>query len=272
MKTILIPTDFSDNAQNAIRYATRFFGSHNQFILLNTWQSPYTPPEVLISVEDILMNTSKEGLQNEVNWLSKTPELAGATFETISEFGNLVDVIDAVVRQRKIDLVVMGTRGALGLRETLLGSNTAAAAKSLSCPLLVVPAGAAYMGIKSIVFATDYKELENSRALRPLVAIAEEHGAEIKVLNVLDRGKVTTVEQGYEGFRVEQELAGIRHDYDFIEEDDKAEGIDLYLKERKPDLLAMVERKSGFFRSIFHTSITKKMAFHTHVPMLVLHE
>ncbi len=272
MKTILIPTDFSESAQNAIRFAIRFFGSNNKFILLNTWQPPYTPPEVLISVEDILMNSSKEGLKNELVWIRKNPELQTISFEIISEFGNLVDIIKATVRKHNIDFVAMGTQGAAGLKETLLGSNTAAAAKGLSCPLLIVPLGASFKHIKHIVFAADYKELENTNVLNTMVDIAEEHGAEIQVLNVLGKGKVTTVEQGYEGIRIDHQLAPVKHDYDFIEEDDKAAGIDAYLETHKPDLLVMLERKTGFFKSIFHKSITKQMAFHTHVPMVVLHE
>lgn len=270
-KTILIPTDFSGNAQNAIRYAIRFFGSDNRFILLNTWQTPYTPPEVLISVEDILMKTSKEGLENELGWIKKSEELKDISFETISEFGNLVDIIKSAVREKKVDFVVMGTQGASGLRETLLGSNTAAVAKTLSCPLLAIPAGATFNGIKHMIFATDYKEVENPDAFKTMINVAKHHNAEITVLNVLDKGKITDVKEGYEGIKIDHQLTGVKHTYSFIENDDKAAGIDEYLTTNKPDMLVVLERKTGFFRSVFHRSITKQMAFHTHVPMLVLH-
>ena len=269
--TILIPTDFSENAQNAIRYAIRFFGSESKFILLNTWQTPYTPPEVLISIEDILMKTSKEGLENELQWIKKSPEFENVYFETISEFGNLVDVIKSVVREKKVDFVAMGTQGATGLRQTLLGSNTSAAAKSLSCPLLVIPAEANFKGIKNVVFAADYKEIENLSAFKIMVDLVKQHNAEVSVLNVLDKAKITTVQEGYEGIKIDHQLAGVKHNFSFIEHDDKAAGIDEFLQTNKPDVLIVMERKTGFFRSIFHKSITKQMAFHTHVPMMVLH-
>lgn len=268
-KNILIPTDFSDNAENAIRYAVNFFGVDNQFFLLNTWQSPYTSSEVLISVEDIIMKGSKEGLKKEANWMKTFDE--NISCETLSEFGNLVDIINSVVREKSIDYVVMGTQGATGLKETLLGSNTASAAKSLNCPLLTVPTEASFNGIKNVVFAADYKEIENTDVLKPLVAIGKSYDAEITILNVLDKGKVTDIQQGYEGIKIDHFLAGVKHKYDFVEEDDKANGIDNYVRSTKPDMLVMLERKTGFFKSIFHKSITKQMAFHSHLPILVLH-
>ncbi len=270
-KTILIPTDFSENAQNAMRYALNFFGNEATFILLNTWQTPYTPPEVLISVEDILIKTSKEGLENELAWIKKSTGMENVQFETISEFGNLVDIIKSVVREKNVDFVVMGTQGASGLREALLGSNTAATAKTINCPLLIIPADATFSEIKNIVFAADYKELENASALKTMVNLGKENSAEIAVLNVLDKGKITTIEEGSQGIKIDHQLAGIKHSYSFIEDNDKAAGIDEYLRTNKSDLLVMLERKTGFFKNIFHKSITRKMAFHTHVPMLVLH-
>ncbi|MGE0636854.1 MAG: universal stress protein [Bacteroidia bacterium] len=272
MKNILLPTDFSYNAQNALKYALHFFGTGNHYILLNTWQAPYTPPEVLISVEDILMKTSKEGLEKELDTVKKISGAGGNTFETISQFGNLVDVVNAVAREKKVDVVVMGTQGASGLRETLLGSNSASAAKSISCPLLMVPAKTEYKKLQQIVFAADYKHIEKQETLQMLVSIAQTNDAEVTVLNVLDKGKITDVNQGYEGLKIDHLFSGVKHAYSFIENDDKAMGIDEYLHTNNPDLLVMLERKTGFFKSIFHRSITKQMAFHTHVPMLVLHE
>jgi len=270
-KTILIPTDFSENARNAIRYALNLFGDGNHFILLNTWQTPYTPPEVLISVEDILMNASKEGLAKEIEWVKSISSNGKNTYETISEFGILVEILKTVVRERNIDFVVMGTQGARGLQEVLLGSNTAAAAKSLNCPLLAIPSNAKFNGLKRIVFSADYKQIENSASLNTMIDLAEENNAEVTVLNILDKGKITDVNQGYEGMKIDHELAGLKHSYSFIEDDDKAAGIDEFLRTNDTSLLVMLERKTGFFKSIFHKSITKQLAFHSHVPMLVLH-
>lgn len=272
MKTILLPTDFSSNALNALKFALQFFGSGNQYILLNTWQAPYTPPEVLISVEDILMKTSKHGLEKELNTAIKLPGADKNSFETVSQFGNLIDILNAVARQKNADVVVMGTQGASGIKETLLGSNSASAAKSINCPLLMIPANAEYKNLKSIVFAADYKHIEKTNTLTILVNIAKENKSEVTILNVLDKGKITDVNQGYEGLKIDHLFNGVKHAYSFIENDDKAAGIDEYLHTNNPDLLVMLERKTGFFKSIFHRSITKQMAFHTHVPMLVLHE
>lgn len=272
MKNILLPTDFSSNARNALKYALQFFGSGNHFILLNTWQAPYTPPEVLISVEDILMKASKQGLDNELNTVKAMQIADSNTFETVSQFGNLVDILNAVAREKKADYVVMGTQGASGLREALLGSNSAAAAKSINCPLLMVPSNIEFKNLQNIVFAADYKHIEKQDSLATLAALAKTTDAEITILNVLDKGKITDVNQGYEGLKIDHLFNGIKHAYSFIENEDKAAGIDEYLHTNNPDLLVMIERKTGFFKSIFHRSITKQMAFHTHVPMLVLHE
>jgi nucleotide-binding universal stress UspA family protein len=273
MKTILIPTDFSATAGNAVDYAFALFGVNDiVFILLNTYLPVYAPPEVLITVEDVYGEKSRKQLSDEADRIKNTPAGQNAIIETASEFGGLLDITNKIIRERHVDYVVMGTRGATGMKELLIGSNAASAALNLRSPLLIIPHDARYKAIKEIVFAADYKHIDDPQVLVPMTRLARDNNSHVTIFNILDKGKITDADQAYEALKLKEYLGEIQKDYEFAEDDDKAHAIDNFLRDRQPDMFAVLRRKPGFFEGLFHKSITQEMAFHTHVPLLVLHE
>ena len=131
MKRILIPTDFSNNAWNAICYAMQLFRNQEcDFILLNTYtpvipSSRFMAPMINgVRIEDAVRSTSENGLEKTVERIKTTFNNPKHCFETISSFNLLADEVKDVVENYNIDLIVTGTKGASGMEEVFMGSNT----------------------------------------------------------------------------------------------------------------------------------------------------
>src|SRR5690606_13598833 len=147
MKKILLPTDFSENAFNAIKYAVQLFKKEKcTFFLLNT----YTPvlydsdyilysPASSLSLDEVYKNNSQSGLEKvEKRILAEFPNDLHS-FKLISSFSLLNEEIKEQVKTRNIDLVVMGTQGATGAVQILFGTHTVHAIKRAICPVLAIP-------------------------------------------------------------------------------------------------------------------------------------
>lgn len=270
-KTILIPTDFSENAQNAINYAISMFNGENpDYILLNAYRIiPVGAEEYLTDMADF-EGLSKQGLEQSVRTIKKNFSHKRVNIEIVSKMGYPVEVMDKIVKRKNVDMVVMGTRGASGLREVLIGSNTADAIKTLTCPVLAVPGGSAFRPPKNIAFAADFKNFEREILLDPMLEIAEKFKAEILIVHVEHKGVPVNVDEALQGLRLHDYFNNIPHLFREVEDSDPAEGIENFIKTHTVDLLVSVARRHSFWEKLFSGSTTEKLAMHTRVPMLAL--
>ena len=131
MKNILLPTDFSDNAWNATKYAIELFKDEKcVFHLLNTYTPAIASSRFMATslsggqLEDGVRSNSGRGLKSVLKKINKTKKYPKHSFKTISSFSLLVDEIKEIVENKAIDLIVTGTKGASGLDEVFMGSNT----------------------------------------------------------------------------------------------------------------------------------------------------
>ncbi|MFN7012968.1 MAG: universal stress protein, partial [Bacteroidia bacterium] len=129
MKKILFPTDFSDNAAKAMQYALLLAKELNaDLILLNTYKIPAGGNTSIKSTHlaEILKADAEEGLQKVLKEIRSNKEFDAVSIETVSKQGDLVQLVNEMSEEFMFDLVVMGTKGATGAKEVLVGSNTAA--------------------------------------------------------------------------------------------------------------------------------------------------
>lgn len=274
MKTILLPTDFSENAKNASRYAFSMFNDdeHYRFLLVNTFAMPYSASEVIVSVNDIIEQDSRKGLENEISQLKKPFKNLESTLEGVSTQGETVSEIEKVAKNQSADYIVMGTKGSSGLMEVFVGSVTSSVLKNVATPVLVIPEGVEFVAPKNIVFAADYMSLKDVSELAPLKEIALKFNSTITMLNVLKKDELTDADEAIEGLKLNAYFQGVPLEYAFLENDDIEAGIAEYVSNNSVDMLAMIERKVSFFERLFHKSITKQVANHIKLPLLVLHD
>jgi nucleotide-binding universal stress UspA family protein len=167
----------------------------------------------------------------------------------------------------------MGARGTNALKRFLIGSSTAAVIEKSSCTVIAVPEEAQFRHISKIVFAANY-ETGDDKNVFDLVNFARRFSAEVILLHVSkgDRERAFEFSQ-VENFRekVQQETAYEKISAKLMDYENVYEGLNKYLEEINADLFALSMRNRSFYQRIFHPSLSKKMIYHSHLPVMVYH-
>lgn len=274
MKKILVPTDRSDNANHALNYALNLFKEEEiEFVLFQSFDIPVYTADMPVPINVVGTEEIERILQEDIKKLEEDNSESKFTFSTRVEQGSLSLNIEGLVEEMGIDLVVMGTKGASGLAAAVIGSNTADVIQAATCPVLAVPESADVSALPNqILFATDNKGLSSADVISPLVHISKKIGSHIHLMNVLDEGKMTSVDEAVAGLNLDHLLEEVEHTFHFENSNDKAHAIEEYLNEHNIDMLAVIPRKNNFFDAIFHRSVTRKLTLHTKVPLLAMHD
>lgn len=269
MKTILVPTDFSKPANNAALYAIRFAEEIKAKILLyHVYDFPIGiagDVAVPLSTADQLQKVSENLLKKTVKRLQR---ISSVEIKYKAKMGSIVDKIRE--EEDKVTYIVMGMQGAGKLTELLVGSITTALLKKAKKPVLVIPEKAKYTRPRKIVLATDYEPTVNLNSLKSLKLFTRLFHSDILLVNVRNKKALITQENSIAENNLESALKGARHYYYYSDKDDLVEGINEFVKSKKADLIAIIPHKYSFFDNLFHKSVSKKMAFHSKLPLLAL--
>jgi nucleotide-binding universal stress UspA family protein len=191
----------------------------------------------------------------------------------MAEEGSLVDTLEKIVVDEQIDMVVMGINGATRMEQIMIGSSTLSVIRQLNCPVLVIPPAARYNRIRTVVYASDMKNVADTTPVKTLRKILDLFNPRIYVANV-DIEHYVEISEDYKREKAEMNklLEGFEPDYAFIRLYDFAEAIHQFATDRKADLIITAPKKHGFMEKIFTTSHTEKLAYHTHIPLLAIQE
>ncbi len=266
MKRILLPTDFSDNARNAIYYGLQMFGDEPcKFTMINTFFIPYSNVDIPVPIDDI---TAKNAMASFEELLAQTEQdFPDNTFDIKTEFkvGDISGTVSGIVKRKSIDLVVMGTQGASDLADVLVGSQTSSVIRQVRCPVLAIPKNSRFKKPEKIVLAVEDEDDLTEPVLSPLLAIAKKFGSKLLLLHI------TRDEEDRSIHASKSELfKDLEHSYHTIYDKKVPHGIEEFVKDQKADMLAMTPHKLNLFERIFHRSISRKMSLHTEVPLLVM--
>lgn len=274
MKTILVPTDFSDNASNALYYAAALASQTNSRLVLvhavanDVIELPGNPFDL------------KPDLRLETYYLAKLEHLAsrirakhGTALEvsTICVHGNMLVHLNELVISHQADLVVMGTKGAHNLLTKLMGTNTAKFIGQAVCPVLAVPISAWYQGIKKVAYACDF-ENNDTVFLRQLFAFAAPLELEVCIFNVKSEDRLDLVNDDQILRHIKRSFPDKRYSLAQLKENDVVAGIQAFVKENQMDMLALAVHKRDLLEKLFHTSLSEDLAFQSTIPLLALPE
>lgn len=271
MKTILVPSDLSPASHNATRYAAHLCKELGaKMILLHVYMLPVPVSEIpyVMVTADELQKAGEDSLRKEADIIFNS---FGIEVEWIVRLGLASDEISDIERERNIDLAVMGMKDE-GELDKLIGSTTISVIRKSNRPLLIIPQACEYLPIESISYATDFSYQMDLACFRPLKSLARHFNARLLIVHVQKGNKSMTPEEIAGKARVEQELEELTHSYYTVEDKDIEHGLQLFMKERSPDMLAMVAHKHNFFERLFSPNHTKAMVYKTHIPLLVLHD
>ncbi|MGB5361781.1 MAG: universal stress protein [Aureibaculum sp.] len=277
MKKILLPTDFSDNALNAINYAMQLFkGDKCTFYLLNT----YTPviysydyqmstAGYLGEVVDVVKKNSTDKLEKLKKELKKKYKNEHHKIVNISSFNLLTDEIKDLIDKFKLDLIVMGTKGASGAKEILFGSNTIHVIKKSKCPVFAVPDGYFFEKPLEILFPTDYKIDYTEKQLNILKTITNLYKSRVHILNV-SHGRDLNEKENANKEKLEKLLSKVKHASYRVDDQEIPQAINEFQKSTYVHLLMMINNKHSFFENLFFKPVINQIGFHLTVPFLVI--
>ena len=195
-------------------------------------------------------------------------------FKIINKQGAAVEMILDTIRVKKPMLVVMGTKGASGIKEKLMGSNTATVAEKSTCPVISVPEKTASQTISDITYATNYKTSDMA-ALKKIVEIGKALKASVTLLHCADGEFTQLCEIEYMNkFKkeVRKKIRYAKMQYRIEYGTDFITTLEKYIKKASPAIIAMsTHHRSSVFDKLFYPSETKKMVYHTKVPLMVFH-
>lgn len=269
MKKILIPTDYSVNALKATHYAMNIAQLFNaEVVLVHSYHLPVSDPNFIVDTDKISEDELKkiESKKEEIEAIYK-----GINIKTKSVFGPIVDVLDKICTEEKIDLVVMGTKGQTNALESFIGTVASNVINEVKCDVLVVPEEGEFDGFNEVVLATDYHKLENYNCFDNLIEILNKSKSTLAMVNIqkeLDLFQIPT--------RTENRLRDLFGDFGlskhFVQSDDVESSLEHFANTHNADLIVLTLPHYSFWQKIWHKSLTKKMALHSKIPVLVLKE
>lgn len=276
MKKILFPTDFSKASNNAFIYALRLAKQIDaELVTLHVYEMPVVDyvdtPAYLVDIYNTVELATFENYKGQIPILHRIADENGLGDVAISNVlldGDFVNTILRLVKEDHIDYVVMGTKGASGMKETFLGTSTANVMTGSSAIVLAVPEESTYKPISKITFTTRFRE-KDFPALKKLLLLSTAFDATIDCLYIkTSKSDVKDVV-----------LADWKHllkdekiNFHIIESENIEESILQFIEQEQTDIVALLNHKRGFFEGLFHTSLTKKLAFHSRIPVLAIHE
>ena len=269
MKKVLLSTDFSENAQHAIDYALVLFGKEEvSYYLMNAYCLMHNIPETLISLEDILQEQSEKGLKNNLGQiLDRYHEIK---IDTISAYGDPSVTIKKTVKDRAIDLVVLGSRGSKSLTGAVFGSTTSDLVNRIAQPMLIVPPHSNKDVPSKIVLATDLVQIDDLKTLELMLMLARKHGTEIVIMNVTGNAQHYEIHKALQRLEFNNHFDGINYRFEVVYNKDVLSGIGEFVSQEKADLLVLSPKHYPIFKGMFHLSVTKRMINRSEIPILVI--
>lgn len=271
MKSILVPTDFSENAFTALNYAITIAHKFGYSVeVFHAFLMPPTGSTVMVNIIDILEKNAREALDVlKVRVESEIP-LASSIQITYEAFhGTVVGVIKRRCSQKKKSLVVMGSQGETSFTDRWLGTNASDASKNLDIPLLILPAHTQMRPTPRFLFAVDLKVQERTDAFKFIADLTHHLNAQIKFVHIQNRTSDAPNAEHYCS-QLENAFGNTFREITYLANSDIEVGITEAINLYRPDILITIRQNYRFLDSIFHTSVSQKLIRKTTVPIFVL--
>ncbi len=274
IRNILVPTDFSPCSKNALKIAVSLAkGMGAKLHLINAIHVP-TPHLDLggqALIEPILENYEADIEKKFLELTMEIPGLSEVKHDHKSYVSFTIDAIYTAIETKKIDMIIMGTKGSHDKLEKMLGGVSSEVIRISEIPVLVVPEDITSFNPKRIAFAADFQKIDSIGKLEFLKKFALMFDAEIVVVNVTEDDKFP-FSRLVESFRVDKFFGTLKHRFETVKNSSVKDGLFEFAAANSVDMIAMMPRKHTLFEKIFKSSTTRKVAMDVKVPLLTFHE
>ena len=266
MKNIIVPTDFSDNAKNALRYAINIANKFGSAIHLVNGTDMIAATGIYTDVNNMIHETAMNKLKEIVQEESKSIDSLSIIVPKLLR-GDVVGAICDYAKDVKADLIVMGTQGASGFKEVFVGTVAQGVINGSSIPVIVVPKEAKILKPQNVALAIDNSGVHSNKVLQPFKKLVKAFESKTVVFHFNQQYELSEVDASTEAY-----LDGIEYStHNYYSDEQKVEKvIDQFVESEGVGLLTMIRRKRSFIDRIFHKSVTAKEVFHSKVPLLIL--
>lgn len=261
MHRIIIPVDFSETSLNAARFAAKMLAGH--------------PDTLIILYHNYAHDNEYESSKSKIQALQQTLQnISNSKMEyELEKGGNLVDHLDKLAHTRRATLVAMGLTGQSELRQKFIGSNTLKTVDRSLYPVMIIPPDAQFSKIENVAFASDFVDVEDSTPATLINSVLELFNPKLHIVNVNPEHYISITEECNEQ---KEKLAGMFANFDkefyFIAMHDFHDAIHTFLTDYKIDMLITIPRHHSGHSSLWETSNTRKLAYHSHIPILTAHQ
>lgn len=281
MKKILVPTDFSEQANYALNFAYQIAkNSGAEIFLINIVDYPglstvwgggmnviggAEPP--LDNLDEAFIKNLLDKSKDEMNNMVKDMNHDDVLIHQLVEVGNPYYVIAEKIEQEAVNMVIMGSKGASGLEEVLIGSNTEKVVRHSKCPVITIKRRRDFSKIKKIVFASNFEE-EQDHVITELKKIQDIFGAHINLVKINTPSNFETtriIKKQMQAFAEKYELSNFSLNIfnDFAEED----GIIYYTEDIEADMIALGTHGRTGFMHLISGSIAEDIVNHAKRPV-----
>ena len=261
MHRVIIPVDFSETSLNAARYAANMLaGKDNALaILYNNYES-IDDLDICVNYQESL---KKEFLKAGVKKVECEREMGGDLIENIARLAHTI----------RATLIVMGITGKSAIRQAMFGSNTLKLIDRNLYPVMIVPPDASFNGINNVAFASDFKNVEDVTPSALISSVLEMFNPKLHIVHVNKEIYVSLPTELQEGkAKLAEMFASFNTEFYFITMNDFFEAMDNFIKDYAVDVIITVPRHQSNATSIFKSTHTKRLAYHSHIPILAAHE
>ncbi len=275
MKSILVPTDFSDQANYALDLACGIARKSGGTVkLLNVVEAPHGTSfnamgEVIApdGMDTVFFIQLVKRIRQRLSELTADPKYSDVSLTGFVEVGNPYEHISRTIVEQSVDLVLMGTQGASGVEEILIGSNTEKVVRRAKCPVLTVKSPVEAKSIKNIVLATNLKD-DHNHLIAALKDIQEVFEATLHIVNVNTPSSFETdryYRKEMQKFADEYQLKN--YTLNVYNDDDEEDGIIYFAEDIKADMIAIGTHGRSAISRLLSSSIAEDVVNHAKRPV-----
>jgi len=261
MHRVIIPVDFSETSLNAARFTAKMFAGRED-VSITLYHNYETPSDADIS-------------QIYQEMLRKEFEKAGV-LNLVCEHdmgGDLIDNITRLAHSIHANLVIMGITGKSAIRQAMFGSNTLKLIDRILYPVMIIPPDASFTGMNNVAFASDLKNVEISTPSALISSVLELFRPKIHLVNILkEKPDPLPPALAEAKTRLEQMFSKFETVFHFIPHHDFYTALDHFTREQQIDVLVTVPKHQSNSMSLFKSTHTKRLAYHSHIPILAVHQ
>ena len=280
MKTLVVPTDFSSVSVNAMNYAVDMAQAINAgIVLLHVYNVPVSftdapvAPVTVVSIEEVKRSSEQRLEEIKKNLIAVTSGKVQIYSE--ARLGEPIEELEQLCKSVDPMAVIMGSHGTTGFERMIMGSTTLNAIRHVKCPVIVVPPGTTYHGIRKIGLACDFENVVQSTPVEYIKNIVKEFGADLYVLNVQDKkdeeedpDAAPMMDTTY----LDVMLEDVKPFYVQLTGKDVVETVNSFAEKNNLDLVMVIPKKHRFIDSLFHKSQSRELITHAHIPIVSIHE